>query len=169
MYDPKFTHDHLMECQETRALLKDKFPGAWLDEPDRVEWNHAGLNCMAIRHSRHFHWCGYVGLPPHHPDYGKDYDDVDVDVHGGLTYGEKCVGHVCHQPLTGEPDELFWFGFDCAHWSDLQPGMVAILKDLSMPMLTDFNLERFSTYRDIDFVKRETNQLAEHFAKSLAK
>ena len=41
------------------------------------------------RISRNLHfqtWNGYVGLPDEHPCSGKGYDDIDVNVHGGLTY-----------------------------------------------------------------------------------
>ena len=31
---------------------------------------------------------GYVLLPPHHPLFGKNYDDIGMDVHGGLTFGQ---------------------------------------------------------------------------------
>ena len=47
------------------------------------------------------HRCGYVTLPTGHPCEGKDYNDIDVDVHGGLTYGNGAK-----------------FGFDCAHYYD---------------------------------------------------
>ena len=47
------------------------------------------------------HRCGYVTVPEGHPCAGKDYDELDVDVHGGLTYADG------HQ-----------FGFDCAHSYD---------------------------------------------------
>lgn len=32
---------------------------------------------------------GYVLLPHNHPFYNKHYDDIDVNVHGGLTYSNK--------------------------------------------------------------------------------
>jgi hypothetical protein len=32
---------------------------------------------------------GYVLLPTNHPFYGVDYDDIRINVHGGLTYGQK--------------------------------------------------------------------------------
>ena len=48
---------------------------------------------------------GYIILDKSHPWFGKDYADLDVEVHGGLTYGRE-----------GK------FGFDTAHawddWSD---------------------------------------------------
>jgi hypothetical protein len=47
------------------------------------------------------HRCGYVTVPDGHPCAGKDYNELNVDVHGGLTYA-----------LNNQ------FGFDCAHLYD---------------------------------------------------
>jgi len=48
---------------------------------------------------------GYVHIPKTHPLYGKGYDEIDVDVHGGLTYAEK-------------EGESWVVGFDTAHYGD---------------------------------------------------
>ena len=60
--------------------------GPWLTEPDKVVWvdERTNLDCMAHRGPLGA-WCAYVGVPEGHPAYGQDYDDVDVDAHGGLT------------------------------------------------------------------------------------
>lgn len=56
---------------------------------------------------------GYVAVPEGHAWYGKDYDDIDADAHGGLTFsGDK---------IEGQPEETkgMWIvGFDCAHYMD---------------------------------------------------
>jgi hypothetical protein len=49
-------------------------------------------------------YCVYVKLPNNHPDIGKDYDDIDLDVHGGLTYGNHNT-----------------FGIDFSHIHDFNP------------------------------------------------
>lgn len=49
---------------------------------------------------------GYVHVPDDHPWFGLDYDSVDVEVHGGLTFGGA----------SG------WFGFDTLHSGDVWPG-----------------------------------------------
>jgi hypothetical protein len=58
------------------------------------------------------HRCGYVRVPPTHPTHGKGYDDIEVGVHGGLTFAqmEPCTEH--------EDGQGWWFGFDCAHCDD---------------------------------------------------
>lgn len=43
----------------------------------------------------------YVALPKGHPDIGKDYDELNPDVNGGLTF---CEGNI--------------FGWDYAHYQN---------------------------------------------------
>jgi hypothetical protein len=76
------------------------------------EWKHAGLSCAVVQAREGAHRCGYVRVPPAHPMFGKSYNDVDVNVHGGLTFAaiEPCTEH--------EDGQGFWFGFDCAHSGD---------------------------------------------------
>lgn len=58
--------------------------------------------------------CGYVRVLRGHPWFEKrDYPELDVDAHGGITfadYGRDCKGHA-------GTDE-WWIGFDTAHIGD---------------------------------------------------
>lgn len=93
------------------------------------------------------HRCGYVGIPPTHPLYGADYSkpnkhlrapfeeaagkrgilaivcaagdeeratapDIVFNVHGSITYSRGSSNY----PVLSE--NLWWFGFDCAHAGD---------------------------------------------------
>ena len=67
-------------------------------------------------------------MPPGHPAHGKDWtgDYTDaLEVHGGVTYGKACDGNqelgVCHAPKSGEPDNVWWIGFDFMHFGDRAP------------------------------------------------
>lgn len=126
--------------------------GPWDGEPDRVEGKHAGLPTLALRNPMGG-WCGYVAVPPGHPFHGQPYDEhYDLDVHGGLTYSDRCDGsRICHIPKPGEPDDVWWFGFDCGHSSDLLPGM------------RDYGFG--GTYRTLDYVRAEIQKLAEQLAQ----
>jgi hypothetical protein len=84
--------------------------GEWSGEPDLLEFRVFGFECHAKRHDSMGHLCGYIQVDADHPWYGKDYNNVDVEVHGGLTYTTS----------SG------WFGFDCAHSGDLVPRMYAL-------------------------------------------
>jgi hypothetical protein len=95
-----------------RALLGD---GPWLNEPDRIEWQEHGFVCMAIRHSELGHWCGYVGVTAAHPWYRYNASNLTF-VHGGVT--KACDGKI---HTSDEP--IWWIGFDCAHYTDLVPGL----------------------------------------------
>ena len=155
--------------------------GPWQSEPDRLEWEHAGLPCLAVRNLRFGFWCGYAAVPLGHPLHGKRYDDVDVDVHGGLTYANACEGHICHVPKPGQPDDVWWFGFDCGHFGDYAPGIAATLRQVdpdrrtydharavaSADAMPD-NLRHIGVieiFRTLDYVQAETNRLAEQLAE----
>lgn len=68
---------------------------------------------------------GYVAVPKDHPYYGLGYDDVNVKVHGGLTF--SCPGNNLPESwqeselVTGNLHDLkdYWvFGFDTCHHGD---------------------------------------------------
>lgn len=94
--------------------------GEWVEEPDEIRFECEGIQCHVTRFAvqepfcKEFHMFGgylngYVCIPSHHPYYHKKYEDIDIAVHGGLSFGECSVGH--------------WIGFDCAHSGDLVPSM----------------------------------------------
>jgi len=62
---------------------------------------------------------GYVAVPPGHPWHGSHYADIDVSVHGGLTYSGKAGGFNAPSP-TGL--EGWWVvGFDTGHdWDSIE-------------------------------------------------
>jgi hypothetical protein len=117
------------------------------------KWEYKGFKCMAVLNEDPISevWCGYVGVPRNHPCWGKDYEDVGVWVHGGLTFSQQGGKGLWKDP------ETWWFGFDCAHaWDDT-------IKDEYLREHPDF--PRVSpklrghkwTFRE---VKAETNRLA---------
>lgn len=172
--------------------------GPWDDEPDKMQWQDVstGLPCLIVRHQISGHLSGYVGVRPGHPLHGLRAHDGDpstrerfnalvdeIDVHGGINCGMACdrwpdaeggiAAGVCHEPSPGEPDDVWWLGFDCMHaWEDAWPtsdlpeylermGVVdqAALKQLrELQKLTE-RLGR-GTYRDFAFVQNECTRLA---------
>lgn len=135
--------------------------GPWSDEPeDKVVWvdEATDLDCMAVRNTFGV-WCGYVGVPPGHRFHGVDYGEVDVRVHGGLTFSGACSPSpkgpqegICHLEQDGRPGSVWWLGFDCNHAWDIAPGA-----DFGMPMPG-------SEYRDLGYVVGECQSLAEQVA-----
>jgi len=83
-----------------------------LDNRTLAKGEHNGF-AWQIVHNDMAYRCGYVRVMPGHPWFGKDYDGIDVDVHGGLTFSK--AGAAC--PTHGEHAE-WWVGFDCAHGGD---------------------------------------------------
>lgn len=131
--------------------------GPWDSEPDKMQWRDeaTGLACL-IHRGPLGGLCGYVGMPPRHPLFGKDYNDVNADANGGLTFSDKCQEQrgdgsgICHV-APGEP-ELWWLGFDCAHSWDICPGYPRGHRD-----------DR-ATYKTVAYVKNQCRKLAQQLA-----
>jgi len=139
-------------------------PGPWDSEENRYEWRSGGYPCLIVRAPLTGALCGYVGVPPGHPWYGKHYGELeDVSIHGGLTYAETgCHGGICHVPQAGESDEVHWLGFDCSHFQDIMPQMEATRR-LIMPDAPERpgGMLGFCTYKDLAYVKAEVERLRE--------
>jgi hypothetical protein len=151
---------------ETQVIDKSTWgDGPWQNEPDRVDWVHAGFACLALRHPSHGHWCGYVGVPREHPAYGKPYDEVDAPFHWDLNYAAPCEGAICHVPEPGMPDDVWWLGGDFGHMLDLSPGREARLREVQKTAAELQIAEAFrEVYRDLSCVQSVVNECAEALA-----
>jgi len=165
-----------MKTMEWTNVDRTGWPsGQWDGEPDKVQWQDqaTGYPCLAVRHRFSGHWCGYVGVQVGHPAYEKGYDEVAVknedgedtypDVHGELTFADRCQpgeDHgkgVCHLPEPGESDSVWWLGFDCAHCDDYGPRDAVYARDRSEEC---FSLSYRRSYRTLDYVKSQCAGLA---------
>jgi hypothetical protein len=157
-------------CEYSTLDKSEWGDGAWQDEPDKVQWTdeETGFPCLAVR-NRLGAWCGYVGVDASHRCYEKDYDDVEVRVHGGL-FAAKCdegpeESSICHVPEPGQPDNVWWLGFDCGHAQDLIPEMRARYRQLSAETgVSLFNDPQGEEYRTLDYVRAEVRSLAGQLA-----
>jgi hypothetical protein len=138
-------------------------PGPWQNEPDKEQWQDqaTGYACLIKRSGLSGALCGYVGVPEGHPWHGKHYEDVDADAHGSLTYASSCQEGpegetICHVPAPGEPEPLWWLGFDCAHAWDLGPAMEARERERGWPPIHMPD----TTYKTVGYVKAECARLA---------
>lgn len=141
---------------EAKTNWTEPSSGPWDDEPDKATWVDpaTGLDCM-IHRGPMGALCGYVGVTEGHPEFEVSYHEVDVRVHGGLTYSDFCRETddesygICHVPEPGRPDKVWWLGFDCGHYNDLIPGMSNYLYPTGEPH-----------YWTFDEVKAEVERLA---------
>jgi hypothetical protein len=150
--------------------------GPWDDEPDLETWvePETGYRCCAMRHHYFGNWKGYVRVPPKSLLVGVERTDR-ITVPPGWNQKRLIIGSD-----VAVIDEIFdpgnddnrrplslllavhgglafadgpWFGFDCAHADDLIPGMGAMM------MMPKWVLRDLS-YRTLEFVRHEANQLA---------
>jgi hypothetical protein len=169
------TESESLDLRARRFVSRGGWPsGPWDAEDDRYEWRTtAGLTGLVVRGPSGA-LCGYVGVPSGHPAHGRssessdsyerdetgalDFDRPktnpvrDLRAHGGITYAKSCAGRICHVPAPGEPEHLWWLGFDCAHSWDACP-------DRERGPIGGQRV-----YRDISYVRCEVERLAEQLA-----
>lgn len=113
--------------------------GEWVDEPDIIKFEYRGYKCLVFRvvkkdpfaTDEHYfggHLCGYVLLSEGHKFYGKNYDEIDVDCHGGLTFSEFSDDYEEFDEFDIDRSHLI--GFDCAHSGDYCPSSEEMMKKI---------------------------------------
>lgn len=134
-------------------------PGPWQDEPDHLEWYDEATSYHCLMHRNEFFgfWCGYVGIDATHPYFGKS-EDLDLFAHGGITNSDAC--HPGRGASSGE--DTWWIGFDCGHGFDYSPVWPVLRDAFGLGSLRRFQylFPGVYEYRDIEFVKREIENLA---------
>ncbi len=144
-----------IQTMSPEEKLKNWGDGEWVNEKDEITFLYREYECRIIRvfyeNRKVFggHLCGYIKIPENHKFYAKHYDDIDLSVHGGLTY-------------SAMEENGFWIGFDCAHFSDITPSskeLDSIFSSEEFYQKNNFKLE----YRNVNFVieeiKKMVNQL----------
>jgi hypothetical protein len=156
----------------------------WTDE-------RTGLPCCINRQMIHGQLNGYAGVPTTHPFFGWNWDD-HIEYKQGDLYGKDAddigllnsfaFGHrlkhgtiwlgalmKAHGGINwsgelpwGDVGRWWWFGFDCGHAGDVQPGLDAIMHGVMPPehMRERALLFHDWKYRTIAYVKAECASLA---------
>ena len=163
------------------------------------DFEHNGLRCV-VTFCVSGHRCGYVGVPKSHILYGKDYMDYldikkedckELEVSGVL----QLVGAVldederinietyfnCHGGITYSSNkensdypvesDLWWFGFDCAHYEDGKDLDLALkyFPDSAEQILLTKSVEMMypvdEEVRSLEYVKESCKFLADQFVK----
>lgn len=118
-------------------------------EGNTKQFEYKGYECLIFRAKPDTlgHLCGYVKLPKTHKYFNKSYDNIQIEVHGGLTYSG--MSETGGEYFT----EGYWIGFDCAHFGDLVPVMnnnfPSFLKEDNVP------------YRDMEYVEQEIKNMVD--------
>jgi hypothetical protein len=124
-------------------MTKEEIQNIIKEEGNYKEFKVRGIKCTIERHPTLKHLCGYIHIPKEVPGHGEHYDTFDIWCHGGLTF-------------AGEGKDGLWIlGFDCGHSGDLSPYR---LLDKHMSSFPSFGGE---TYKDMDFVENELNDMVE--------
>lgn len=155
------------QCTDPTCKRDDDRP--WCDHtPEHLLQAHGGITFASgcTRVSRE-DWQKMVNHLPKWEDEARQFPRGDAarrlktnlpfkaDYDGWLTRQHAVT--ICHAPAPGESDNVWWFGFDCAHAGDLSPAY-----DKGHAFRSE------STYRDIQYVRDEVTSLAQQLG-SVAK
>lgn len=146
--------------------------GEWIEEPDLVQFEYKGYQCVVKRIAfqekciKEFHvyggfLCGYVQIS-NELFFNEKGFDLDYDVHGGITYNEI------------NEDGKNWIGFDCTHCNDIAPSMEKLyntnadfikIKEDNEKLLKGLGIKNNSffnkTYKNIGFCIGECKSLVD--------
>jgi hypothetical protein len=111
------------------------------------EFEYLGYKCEVKINEQGGFRCGYVQLPESHPSYNERYCNLDIDCHGGLSYGRD-----------GK------FGFDCGHFMD---GVDYDLIENEQTRNAMKAIHSFSEYevRSLEYVEKELKNMCVQFRK----
>lgn len=149
------------------------------NEPDFKVFTAHGLKCLVLRHKKMGHLCGYVQIPrgtllwdelkKKSPRKVFRFGDRKIssrtcgydrkplrglDCHGGLTFSGPMHFYRARRGL--------WVGFDCAHFTDLVPGLLRDLEACGID--TSYHYES-GTYKDLAFVEAQCRSLAKQISE----
>jgi hypothetical protein len=136
----KFLNKRIDNLSEKKQEIYKKIKSDFLNFPNKeYEFIYSGLHCFLKRPQ--YNWCGYVIVDKYHPCHNLIHDNIEIEVHGGLTFGFSDNSETT-------------FGFDTSHLGDIYIN----LNDENKPILL---LSNDATYKDYEFVVAETKLLAE--------
>lgn len=61
------------------------------------------------------HPCAYVRVPKNHPFYKRNYNELGITCHGGLTFGDN-LKHI----IPSDDNDAWYIGWDYAHCGDYE-------------------------------------------------
>lgn len=138
-------------------------PGKWISEPDLCFWENQ-LPCLAIRDMGMGIWKGFVAVDKSHPLYGKSVEDmltqsvmrdIFIAVYGGLSGAGRLP--IKYKEFA---KDSWWIGIETSHGGDLMPLLNLDNSDPNMAKLISTQ-----TYKDLHFIRKETNKLAKLISK----
>jgi hypothetical protein len=147
--------------------------GEWVEEPDKISFTYKAYDCVVLRTCLREpceieaifggHLNGYVKIPENNSNYAKEYYDIHVDCHYGLTFSA----------FDEEGD--FWIGFDCAHSGDYVPSielfkkrnqeMIESRKHMPIPDGYKHHWLFHPTYKNVQYCTNECKNIVDQLVK----
>lgn len=158
--------------------------GDWINEPDIKYFRYKGYHCFIVRNEGGGNLNGYVLVKTGSKYDHDDYMEMDLDVHGGLTFSNFYLPWATvkpdNWPVEIETEVHRILGFDCGHYNDLRPKAEKVMENSRdvFPELKKLHAkykkslifdEYFNrTYKNMEYVEKELHQLVDQIIKAEA-
>lgn len=162
-----------MENNAPWRLKENWVDGPWQNEPDFKYFIYKDCICVVKRNYYSGALLGYV-LVKKNSKFDKHYDDLNFNVHGGLTYSGDIYFKEELQDQNLNLDDYNCIGFDCAHSGDIMPAYDAMNREIEkineLKKLAEINskikelrlsLSFAATYKTVEFVENELRNLVD--------
>lgn len=121
--------------------------------------NYKGFDYAIISYGTHP--CCYVFLPRGHKYYGKSYDEINIDCHGGLTYAEDDLSS---NPIVTDKWVIGWDYHHCDDYSGLYKTEYLKLLNSGKELMDSFakmneGVKKWTTQELLQEVKEVIEQL----------
>lgn len=143
---------------------KDFPPGKWLSEPDLCFWHYHDTPCLALRDMSMGIWKGFVGLEEGHSLFEKPMDKIVEHPQAlelfRVAYGGLSGAGRLPAKYQSYAKNCWWIGIETSQGVDLMPLLKLDQADPDMAKLLSNQ-----TYKDLHFIRRETNKLAKYLIR----
>jgi len=124
---------------------------------------YKGVRCVVLG-LKMGHRCGYVAIPTDSEKYSEDYNSIDIECHGGLTYG--CVDN--KYPVETKTPTA-WIGFDCAHCWDKRD--IDLMRELGaddkyIDMMTQMFEDPYAEVRTAEYCEEECKRIVDQILEA---
>jgi hypothetical protein len=149
--------------------------GPWMQEPDKEQFTDpaTGLPCL-IRRNMMGCLSVYVGVAPGHLCYQVSPDEEPlayISADRQICFADSCSGDefgICHTVEPGEPDVVWWLGFDYGYAESLMPAEYdKKILDSMQPAMRERWMAKLPTlrYYDWSYAKAKAGELAGRLAR----
>lgn len=87
---------------------------------NKFDFTYNGYNCLIIKNFlMGDYYCAYIGITDNNKYYGLNEENMNLHVHGGITYAQFTLENDILKSHNDNGKKLYWLGMDFMHSGDI--------------------------------------------------